>query len=365
MPPTSVGAAEQLPRRDSSTGPSDIIERVKVSELGEFDLIERLAELLASHGTAAFSDRLAVGIGDDAAVWRVDSGAAVATTDTLVAGVHFLPEHTPWRDLGWKALAVNVSDVAAMGATPEFALVTLALPEDTQTEHVEELYSGLAEAAEAYGVVVAGGDVVRAEVVVITVALCGRAEVDDSGEPLVLRRNAAQAGDLVAVTGCLGGASGGLRALRESAESEAARSLIARHLRPQARAQAGLAALRAGIRCAIDVSDGLLQDLGHVCRASRVGAVVWRDKLPVDPALAQAFDEEEALPCAAAGGEDYELLLVGSQRQINKLSQAVDVPVTVIGEMVIDPRCEAKLLDESGREIKLAAAGWDHLRGQR
>ncbi len=337
---------------------------MKVSDLGEFGLIERLAEALAYQGSAAFADRLAVGIGDDAAVWRADGSAIVATTDSLVADVHFLPDRTPWRDLGWKAIAVNVSDVAAMGGTPEFALVTLALPGDAESEDIDELYRGVAEAAETYGVAIAGGDIVRSEVVAITVALIGRGELDASGEPLVLRRTAAQAGDLVAVTGWLGGAAGGLRLLREGKDGpEAARQLIERHLRPKPLPEAGRAALAAGLRCAIDVSDGLLQDLGQICRASRLGAVVWRDKLPLDPALAELFEPDEALQCAAAGGEDYELLVVGGAQPIEEMRGQVALPVSVIGEMVIEPRGEPKLLDESGQELALPATGWDHLRG--
>lgn len=334
-----------------------------MSEIGEFGLIARLAEVLASEGSAELAGRLAVGIGDDAAVWRTDDCAIVATTDTLVADVHFLPEHTPWRDLGWKAIAVNVSDMAAVGATPDFALVTLALPPDAQTEDTDELYRGMAEAAEAYGIVIAGGDVVRSPTAFVSVALTGRAELDASGEPLVLRRDAAQAGDLVAVTGYLGGADGGLRVLREdTVDSDSARSLVERHLRPQARLQAGRTALAVGMRCAIDVSDGLLQDLGHICEASDLGAVVWRDKVPVDPALAGVIEPEQALDSALAGGEDYELLIVGDQDKISEVARRVDVPITTVGEMVIDADCQAKLLDESGREIALPEGGWDHLR---
>lgn len=334
-----------------------------VAELGEFGLIDRLAGLLAERANVETAGRLYVGIGDDAAVWRSDGSAIMATTDTLVADVHFIADRTPWRDLGWKAIAVNVSDIAAMGGTPDFALITLGLPRDTQVERLDELYEGIAEACEAYGVAVAGGDVVRAPELVITIALTGRAELDASGEPLVLRRDAAQAGDVVAVTGVLGGAAGGLHALRNSDQSDATRALIARHLRPQARAAAGPAAVVAGIRCAIDVSDGLMQDLGHVCKASRLAAVVWRDRLPVDPALIDAFGPDEAYRYAATGGEDYELLLTGAQDQIDALARAVDLPVTVIGEMVIDPDQQAKLLDESGRELDVPSAGWDHLRG--
>lgn len=336
---------------------------MKVSELGEFGLIGRLAERLAGQMPPEVAARLIVGIDDDAAVWRTEGGARMATTDTLVSGVHFLPERTPWRDLGWKALAVNVSDIAAMGGTPEFGLVTLGLTEEAEVERIDELYQGLAEACDAYGVVIAGGDVVRSPTTFVSVALSGRAELDGAGAPRVLRRNAAQAGDVLAVTGSLGGAAGGLRALRDGGVApELAQPLIERHLLPQARLEAGRAARAAGVRCAIDISDGLLQDLGHICRASRLGAVVWRDQLPIDANVARAFAPEEALRYAASGGEDYELLFAAPKEQIEALRKLISVPLTVVGEMVIDARNEAKLLSEGGREIELATPGWDHLR---
>ena len=340
---------------------------MKVSDLGEFGLIERLAAALAARPGVASSERLAAGIGDDAAVWLNDPRAAfatIATTDTLVADVHFLPDATPWADVGWKAIAVSVSDIAAMGGKPEFALLTLGLPGSAEVEQLDELYSGVAEACEAYGVVVAGGDVVRAESMFITVALSGRAELDTKGKPLVLRRDAAQAGDAVAVTGCLGGAAGGLRALQDGlAESESTRALITRQRRPRARLAAGSAALAARIRCGIDISDGLLQDLGHVCRASALGAVLRSEELPIDPALADVFEPEQALQFAAAGGEDYELLFTGGREQIAELTRQADMPVTIIGEMVDVARAGVRLLDGAGREIEVPDAGWDHLRG--
>ena len=327
-------------------------------------MIDRLAELLASSGTAAQSERLFVGIGDDAAVWLEDGSALIATTDTLVEGVHFIPGRTSWRDLGWKSLAVNVSDIAAMGGRPELALVTLALRPDVDVEDLEELYRGLAEAAESLSIVIAGGDIVRAAEVAISVTATGRAEVDGNGHPMLLRRNGAQAGDVVAVTGALGGAAGGLRVLRgDAGENAAARALLERHFRPQPRVAVGLAAIAAGIRCGIDVSDGLMQDLGHVCQSSRLGAVVWQDKLPIEPALPELFGEHDALVLAATGGEDYELVLTGKQEQIDALASACDVPVTVVGEMVIAAEHVATLLDSGGRAVELPAPGWDHLRG--
>jgi thiamine-monophosphate kinase len=337
---------------------------MKASELGEFGLIERLAAALAAQAGVEPAGRLAVGIGDDAAVWRANGNAVVATTDTLVAGVHFLEGKTQARDLGWKALAVNVSDVAAMGGVPEFALATLGLPSDAEVDDIDELYRGLAEAGDAYQVVIAGGDIVNAPTLMVTVALAGRADLDEAGEPSVLRRGAAQMGDLIAVTGSLGGSAGGLRVLRDGVEeSETSRALIARHRRPQARVEAGRVAVAAGVRCAIDVSDGLLQDIGHVCQASRLGAVVWSDKLPLDSALASVFERDEAIRFAAAGGEDYELVLTGAQEQLDAVAARIDVPLTVVGEMVIQEAHRASLLDESAREIELPAAGWEHLRG--
>ncbi|MBI1886305.1 MAG: thiamine-monophosphate kinase [Chloroflexi bacterium] len=168
-----------------------------VSDLGEFALIERLAAAV-SHPPP---ESLLVGIGDDAAAWRTGEGVVLATTDTLVEGVHFLPESVPWRDLGWKALAVNVSDIAAMGGAPQFALVTLAVPPPFPVEAADELYAGLDECARAYDLTIAGGDVVRSDKAAVTVALLGHAGFDEYGEPLLLRRDAARPGDAIAVTG--------------------------------------------------------------------------------------------------------------------------------------------------------------------
>lgn len=337
---------------------------MKVSELGEFGVIERLAELLAAHGTAAQADRLFLGIGDDAAVWLQDGSALLATTDTLVEGVHFVPARTSWRDLGWKALAVNVSDIAAMGGRPELALVTLMLRNDVEVGDLEELYRGLADAAEAMGTVIAGGDIVRAEEFAISVTATGRAELDESGQPKLLRRNGAQVGDVIAVTGSLGGAAGGLRVVHgEQVDEQASRALLERHFRPRPRVEAGVAAIASGIRCGIDVSDGLMQDVTHICKSSRLAAVVWQDKLPIDDAVRSSFDEREAVRMAASGGEDYELLLTGTQEQIEVLAGQSDVPITIVGEMVIAAEHVARLLDGRGKPVELPASGWDHLRG--
>ena len=323
-------------------------------DLGEFGLIERLRAAIGAGG-----ERLVLGPGDDAAVWRSDGGYTIATTDTLVAGVHFLPGRVSWDDVGWKALAVNVSDIAAMGGTPSFALVTLMLPPDTRVDDIDALYAGLRECAEAYGVGLAGGDIVSGPAFGITVALTGDAAVAADGSPLLLRRDAARTGDVVAVTGALGGSAGGLRALRQRcAPGVAIDAMIQRHMRPQPRIDAGRAALAAGVRCAIDISDGLMQDIGHICAASGVGAEIDASRIPIDAALAAVFPDD-ALALAAAGGEDYELSLVGTDDAIAGIARAGGADVTVIGRIVRG--AGARLLDADGREIAMPSAGWDHL----
>jgi thiamine-monophosphate kinase len=327
---------------------------VDVSEIGEFGLIERLTAALGAKPPKA----LVVGIGDDAAVWQAGDQFLIATTDTLVEGVHFLSDRTPWGDTGWKALAVNVSDIGAMGGQPLFALVTLALPPEARVEDIDALYGGVSECAEAYGVAVAGGDVVSAPQVSITVALMGRAEVRDS-RPLLLLRSGAKPGETIAVSGALGASAGGLRRLRKGAGPED--PLVRAHVRPRPPLALGREAVRAGVRCGIDVSDGLLRDIGHVCEMSGLGAVVRAEDVPLGAELREAFPEE-ALRLACTGGEDYELVLVGDRRRIESAAAVSGVPVAFIGEMVADVERRARLLGADGSEIRFEAAGWDHLR---
>jgi thiamine-monophosphate kinase len=284
----------------------------------------------------------------------VNDAIVLATTDTLVEGVHFLADRTPWADLGWKALAVNVSDVAAMGGEPQYALVTLALPPQTPVQDVDELYEGLRECAREYGVAIAGGDIVRAPQVAITVAVLGQAGIDAEGQARLMRRDAARAGYAIAVTGTLGASAAGLRRLGEGAPPDD--PLVRAHLRPRPPLALARQAAAAGVPCAIDISDGLLQDLGHVCEMSGLGAVVRAEAVPLSDELRSAYPDD-ALALACAGGEDYELLLVAPEETLR-----AQPGLTVIGEMVESDEQRARLVDGSGNEMRLPAAGWDHLR---
>jgi len=328
---------------------------VNVSDLGEFGLIERLTGMLPAEG----SPDLIIGIGDDAAVWRAGSEYLIATTDTMVEGVHFVVGQAPWADVGWKALAVSVSDIAAMGGTPLFALVTLALPPEMPVDDVEVLYAGLAECAREYGLMVAGGDVVRAPQTSITVALVGKAERRDA-QPLLLRRDAARPGDVIAVTGTLGDSAAGLRRLREGASAD--EPLARRHLWPRPPLAAAGMAAKIGAACAIDVSDGLLQDVGHICERSGVGAVIRATDIPLSGELRAAYPGD-ALRLACTGGEDYELVLVADCDLLDALAPMIGfVQLTVIGEIVDDPEHRVRMLDDGGNEITFERGGWDAFR---
>ena len=339
---------------------ADVIIRVamQVKDTGEFRLIELLIEVLDTQDPSD-AGKLTVSAGDDAAAWSGPAGTTVMTTDTLVEGVHFDLARTSWRDLGWKSVAVNLSDIAAMGCEPAYSVVTLGLHGDIPVDGLIEMYRGMVEASSRYGGVLAGGDVVRSTAFFVTVAMTGTAE---SGERPLLTRRAARPGDKVAVTGSLGSSAGGLKVLAEGPASdvEGAARLRAAHNRPEPRVREGALLRRHGVEAAIDISDGLIDDLGKLCKASGVGARVHADALPVDGALRAIFPQEWR-DLALSGGEDYELLFVASPQVMARAMSALDVPAAVIGEIVTEAEGVA-VLDGSGAPIAVDQGGWDHFR---
>jgi thiamine-monophosphate kinase len=337
---------------------------VKVSEVGEFGLIALVTrefgiEYPPKRGQTV--PGLLVPLGDDAVVSEPRNDALIWTTDTMVLGEHFRPEFSPWPDVGWKSLASNVSDIAAMGGQPHLALVTLMLPPDFEVEDVLSLYRGLHECATAFGVTLGGGDIVRSPVFAITVALSGWAYAGDDGAPIVLRRDAARPGDLVAVTGTPGDSAGGLRLLLAGPEIESAaqKHLVQAHSRPIPRVAAAQAAVRSGLRCGIDVSDGILQDLGHIANASGVEIEVDATKTPLSEALREIWPEQ-ALELALGGGEDYELMLIGPSEAMEPYAARSENGATVIGRVVSEGQAGVRVVDAAGRELALAHRGWDH-----
>ena len=344
---------------------------MQVRDSGEFGLIKLLAETLAAEGVdlppqieSSIPSR-GIGIGDDAAVWEGDAGIRVLTADAMVEGVHFDLGLTSWRDLGWKALAVNLSDVAAMGCTPTCSVVTLGLRDDLPVDGLIEMYRGMAEACRAYGGRVVGGDVVRSPVFFVSVAMEGKSRMrGQDSEGIILTRAAAKVGDAVAVTGSLGDSAGGLRMALAGEEFDGTTGRLRdAHFRPMPRIGAGRALARAGIRAAMDVSDGLVGDLKKLCDASGVGAVVRGGDVPVSDVLRGEFPDGW-LSLALTGGEDYELLFTGRMETIRRASKGIDVPVTVIGE-ILEAAAGVTVLDSNGDAIDLDAGGWDHFSGDR
>ncbi len=326
-----------------------------VGELGEFPLIERIASAidrasLAAPTAGGFS--LALGIGDDAAAWSLARGVQVTTTDTAVENVHFTQQTTPWADLGWRTWAANVSDIISMGATPLVGVVTLGIPGSLDVTAIDDLYVGMIDACRAYGTLIAGGDIVSSRDVFVTVALMGVCEGD------LLRRDVAQPGDVIGVSGPLGGSAGGLRVLQRGLMSNDA--LLTAHRRPTPRVSTGQALLDAGVTGAMDVSDGLVADLAKLCRASGVGARVDSPLVPVASALHESFSDEESLLCALGGGEDYEVLFTGPRQAVERAVASID-GAAVIGEIVADTPGRVIVLGADGNELEVSDAGWEHL----
>ena len=334
---------------------------MNLSEIGEFGLIRRLEAMAKQEGVAASHGQpfaLVAGIGDDAAAWRIDTAGLIelSTTDTMVENVHFTKSTTPWRDVGWKAMASNLSDIAAMGGSPTYALVTLGLPDSVSVEDVEAVFRGVVQACKTYGAVIAGGDVVSSPVFFITIALNGTMR----GQPML--RSAAAPGDVIGVTGPLGLSRGGLELMMRGSnvDSEAARQLVQAHRHPLPRLREGRVLLEEGVRAAMDVSDGLVDDLKKMMLASGAAARVFSKDIAIHPALRQTFPAD-ALHLALAGGEDYELLFTASNDVAQRVKKRLP-SVSIIGEVTGEKAGEVTVYDDNGSPILDIDSGWDHLR---
>ena len=322
--------------------PADVAGSASAS--GEFDLIARI------RARAASREDVVLGIGDDAALLSVPTGMQlVVTADTLNAGVHF-PDNTAPTDIGWKALAVNLSDLAAMGAKPAWCTLSLSLP-DADPRWLDGFIDGFLELAALHGISLIGGDTTRGPLSIAVTAM-GHIEAGHA-----LRRDGARVGDDIWVTGTPGDAAAALQSIFSGAAVE--RSLRARLDRPTPRVEAGRALLGLASAC-VDVSDGLLADLGHVCARSGVGAQVELARLPVSRALAR-FKPEVRWPWQAGGGDDYELCFTASPQRAEQVQQALDfvgVAGTRVGRIAAGPGVQA--LDAQGAPWQAPRGGYDH-----
>lgn len=320
---------------------------MKLSEIGEFGLIKKLQKKCLG-----VSPDILTGIGDDAAVVRVSSGKIVITSDMLIEGVHFDLSYTTFRQLGYKFLAVNVSDIFAMGGLPRYFFVNLGIPKTVNVSHVEELYSGIEIIAQEHGVAVAGGDTCASKHgLILSGTLVGKTE-------RIITRSGAKTGDGIFVSKTLGDSAMGLHLLKKRkqkilnfAPMIPGSALMKRHLMPEP------VPLKktSQITSMTDISDGLLMDLSHLCDQSNVGAVLYRENIPISRELAITAQSlnRDPVTFALQGGEDYALLFTAPR---NYKTNAYK-----IGEVI---RKGLFIINGKGKRTTLKPEGYEHFKRQ-
>jgi thiamine-monophosphate kinase len=339
--------------------------RSEISQLGEFGLIDRIREKFTLVNSTSL-----MGIGDDAAVIEAKDDNILISTDMLVEGIHFDLSYTPIHHLGYKAVAVNVSDIAAMNGRAEQITVSIALSNRFSIEAVDALYGGIKAACENYKVDLVGGDTTSsASGLVISITVVGRAKKEK-----IVYRGGAKANDIICVTGDLGAAFAGLQVLEREKEVylsdpgmqpnlEKYEYLVGRQLKPEARTDIVFDLEEAGVTptSMIDISDGLASELLHIAKNSGVGLRIYEDKVPIDHATYETAIEFKLDPitCALNGGEDYELLFTIAKTDQEKIKNHPDIHF--IG-YIHDRKNENVLITKQEIAVPLRAQGWEHFR---
>lgn len=333
-----------------------------VADVGEFGLIDRLAALIQREGVRLSEKTL--GIGDDCAVFRPKPGHDILVTcDCMVEGRHYLPQYTTSFDLGRRAMALNISDIGAMGGAPCYAVVSLGLRGDTAVTELESMYRGFLAETNPLQAAIVGGNITKSDVTFIDITLIG-----EVAEGHAMRRSAANIGDVILVTGYPGQAAAGLQLLLSAEDARNLREdpLVRAYNRPEHRAREGQAIAQAGGASAmIDTSDGLLGDLGHICEGSKVGALLYRERLPVSVDLRTVASQMGKDPYELVLGEsdDYELIITCPQDHVYQIRATIgtisDVPVAEVGRIVAAAQ-GIQLIFPDGTRKKVSAAGWDH-----
>ncbi|MBI4548411.1 MAG: thiamine-phosphate kinase [Ignavibacteriae bacterium] len=346
-----------------------------ISTIGEFGLIERIKELVNFRvDDASLHDNLIMGIADDAAVYRPTPGKVqLFTTDAFVEGIHFDLTFTALKHLGWKLMAANFSDIAAMGGIPRYATITLALPRKISIEMIEEFYNGASFACKKYSCLLVGGDTTSSLAnMVISVAVTG--EID---EQHVVYRTGAKPGDYICVTGHLGSSVAGLKILQREKKLftdspnqdkfrpnlEPYKAAIEKHLMPEPRLDLSrILTQQIKVNAMIDISDGLASEVHHLCKNSQVGAAVYEHNIPVESITQRIAEEfsQNPIDYALYGGEEYELLFTLGDDEYEKLEKLTN-DVSIIGR-ITDKSNGIELIRENGESEPLRFGGWDHFK---
>jgi thiamine-monophosphate kinase len=334
-----------------------------LSDIGEFGLIARIDDLLGKEGIQ--TPGITMGIGDDAAAFMPRAGyELVVTCDSVVEGRHYLPGRITSFNLGRRAMALNISDIGAVGGKPLYALVSLGLKGDTPVANVEDMYRGFISELNPFEASVIGGNLTKSgNGIFIDITLIGEVE-----QGKIVRRSTARAGDVILVTGYPGQAAAGLQLLLNSRPTEDFNShpLVRVYNTPSHKAREGQAIAQSGYATSmIDTSDGFIGDLGHICQESGVGAVLIQEKLPLSGDLRHAATELGLDPydLILKDSDDYELIITCSSRHVDRIRSVVssisDIPVSEVGS-ITDASCGVKLVLPDGTQHEIAAAGWDH-----
>jgi thiamine-monophosphate kinase len=336
---------------------------MNLKEIGEFGFIKKI-----SRDCLIRPDHIIKGIGDDAAAFITDPGYLnLITTDLLVERIHFLREAISGFDLGYKSLAVNLSDIAAMGGTAREAFVSIAIPEDCQLDYLEQIYEGIKNLAAKFEVNVLGGDTTGSRIdLIINIVVQGIVLKEE-----LLCRDAARPGDIIFSTGFLGDSRAGLHLIlnKIAADTAALKSLLKSHLVPEPHLREGrfLAGQR-GVRAAIDTSDGLSSDLGHIVEESGVGARLFADNIPISKALKEFCTRFnfEPIHYALAGGEDYTLLCTIASERADQIANAFEKkfkrPLFKIGEIIAEK--QMTLVYPDAKTKLISATGWNHFKAK-
>jgi thiamine-monophosphate kinase len=327
--------------------------KASIGKLGEFGLIDLIKQRIFSE-----DKQVLVNIGDDTAVLRLSSDKLlIFTTDTMVEKIHFDLSYFTFEEMGWKAMAANLSDIAAMGGSPTYGLVTIGLPKSMLAREVLSIYKGASHIAGKYGCRIIGGDTTLVpKHLFVSVALLGEAD-----RKSLITRSGAKRGDLICVTGNLGEAQAGLEFLKAHGRKNL--SLVRKHLKPQPRiSESRVLIRRLRVNSMIDVSDGLSSDLFHLTEESRLGALIHEEHIPVSSKCLKLASLLKRSPVswALSSGEEYELLFTVDRRDRNRIEKVKrEVDITVVGEMV-DREQGVRLATRSGRRRKLAKTGFAH-----
>lgn len=326
----------------------------KISEISEFELISKLEAVLEKNVLPQKGSVIELSIGDDAAVIGDIGNLQVVTTDAMVDKVHFVIDQVEMRNLGWKSLAVNYSDIASMGCKPVYSVVTLGLRADITVEQLENLYLGFSDILNTYGGDLVGGDIVKSDTFFISITVVGSTD-----KPETMQRKTAIPGDFIAVTGNLGSSHAGLKMLLNGDLQESSHFYQSHYL-PKPRVPEGIMLLDMGIKTGMDISDGLVNDLKKICTASTVNATINVDAIPVHKDLKEHFPSEYK-DMAVSGGEDYELLITGHESLIKYISESTQINLNIIGKIEIGSG-DVNAVDDSGKIFALDSGGWDHFK---